>query len=273
MKICAINELVKYDFNIRFLNALQQFWRNTKSFQCIDEPKKQNLLLYVNGFTITYTDKNNNTFIAHSGDIVYTPVGSEYKVQISDCESSTSHTIGINFLLFDELGEPAILSDSIEIFHFPSDKIIPMLFQQALVYDAVQPFIRNKIILLEILCALASYKPKKTIPERIIYSLQYLSEHIEENPTIGYLASRCNVSEVYFRKQFKDSLGMTPLEYRNILRLNRAKTYLEYGDISVQEISNMLGYSTVSHFIKEFRVHTGYSPLKYRKQIRNKIFF
>jgi AraC-like DNA-binding protein len=88
---------------------------------------------------------------------------------------------------------------------------------------------------------------------------------VEENPSISKLAKLCNISEVYFRKQFKAHVGVSPLEYRNSLRLSRARSYLEYGEISVQEISDTLGYSTVSHFIKEFKNYYGFSPLKYRK--------
>ena len=82
---------------------------------------------------------------------------------------------------------------------------------------------------------------------------------------ISELAKSCNISEVYFRKLFKKEMGVSPVEYRNRLRLERAKQYLEYGDISVQEISDELGYSTVSHFIKIFREEFGVPPLEYRK--------
>ena len=265
MKICPINELVQKDFNVKFLNALQQFWRNTKSFQCIDEPKKQNLFLFVNGFTITYTDKEGKVYVAHSGDVIYTPLGNEYRVCISDAESENAHTVGINFLLFDDDGQEIVLSDKIEIFRFSGDKLFSVLFAKALTQDVVHRTVRGKILLLEILCSLASLSAPKGIPERIANCLEYLAEHIEENPTISHLARMCKVSEVYFRKQFKESIGMTPVEYRNLLRMKRAQTYLEYGDISIQEISDTLGYATVSHFIKEFKAHNGSSPLRYRK--------
>lgn len=75
----------------------------------------------------------------------------------------------------------------------------------------------------------------------------------------------CFISEVYFRRLFKKQFGMTPIEYRNQLRLNRARQHLEYSEISIQEISNILGYATVSHFIKAFKDLFGVSPLSYRK--------
>ena len=104
MKIQTVDELVNKNFNPVFMNALQQHWRSTKFFHCIGAPKKQNLFLLLDGCKITYTDKENNTFVANSGDIVYTPIGSEYKAQLSDFEDSSSHTIGINFFLYDFRG-------------------------------------------------------------------------------------------------------------------------------------------------------------------------
>ena len=54
MKICALNDLVRQNFNPVFINGLQQFWRNTKSFQCVGAPKKQNLFMLLNGCKVTY---------------------------------------------------------------------------------------------------------------------------------------------------------------------------------------------------------------------------
>lgn len=265
MKTCTINELIDQNFNVIFVNALQQFWHTTRCFQCIGAPKKQNLFLFLNGCKITYIDNHNRFFVANSGDIVYTPIGSEYKAQLSDFQSSDSHTVGINFFLFDECGEPVTLSDHIQIFHESQNQTLPLLFYKSLRYDTIHPLTENRILLMKILCALATHTSRQFLPDCITKSLQYLWEHVEENPSIAHLARLGNISEVYLRKQFKMYLGVSPLEYRNALRLSRAQAYLEYGEISVQEISDMLGYSTVSHFIKEFKKQYGHSPLQYRK--------
>lgn len=265
MKICTIDKLIKQNFNVVFVNALQQFWRETKAFQCIGKPKKENLFLFLNGCKITYTDKNNQTFVARSGDVVYTPIGSEYKVQLSDFNDSSSHTVGINFLLLDDFGEDIVLSNDIQIFHSPKSQSLPLFFRKILRYDASRSLLKSRILLMEILLSLSSSKAVENTPEYITKALQYLSEHIEEKPTIAKLSELSHISEVYFRKQFKLYMGTTPIEYRNSLRLDRARAYLEYGEISVQEISDMLGYSTVSHFIKEFKLRYGYPPLRYRK--------
>ncbi len=264
MKICSVNDLVNQSFNVVFINALQQFWLTTKSFQCFGTPKKQNLFLCLNGCKITYTDKNGSTVTAESGDVVYTPIGSEYKAQLFDFQNASSHTIGINFFLLDSMGEHLILSDDVRVFRASDNRMLPLLFQKALHYDTTRSILKSRMILMEIFNSLATYDTAENAPEYIIKASRYLSEHVQETPSISSLAKLSHVSEVYFRKQFKRYMGATPIEYRNSLRLDRARSYLEYGEISVQEISDMLGYSTVSHFIKEFKKHYGCSPLKYR---------
>ena len=265
MRICALNELVNQNFNVIFVNALQQFWRETRAFQCVGNPKKQNLLLFLNGCKITYTDKSNRTFVANSGDVVYTPIGSEYKVQLSDFSDSSSHTIGINFLLRDDFGEEVVLSDGIQIFRDPAGSPLSLLSRKILNRDESPSLLKSRILLMEILLSLSSSAIDKNTPEYIANAVRYLSEHIEEKPMIAKLSELSHISAVYFRKQFKADMGVTPIEYRNSIRLDRARAYLEYGDITVQEISDTLGYSTVSHFIKEFKLKYGYSPLRYRK--------
>lgn len=265
MKEYKINDLVNTNFNVVFINALQQYWRTTKTFQCIGAPKKQNLFLFLNGCKIKYIDKNGKTFTASSGDVVYVPKGSEYKAQLFDFESHNSHTIGINFLLFDDAGESVCLSNDILVFQPNEKKILPMLFQKTLKFNKLEALLKNRIVLMEILLSLSADVFEKPVSCYVEKALQYLSEHVEENPSICKLAKLCNISEVYFRKQFKAYVGVSPQEYRNGLRLSKARSYLEYGEISVQEISDTLGYSTVSHFIKEFKSHYGLSPLKYRK--------
>lgn len=268
MKCCPIEKLVEENFNTVFINALQQFWHTTKSFHCIGKPKKQNLLLYLSGCRITYTDKDGNTLTAGSGDIVYTPIGSEYKAQLSDFQGEEAHTIGINFFLFDEAGESIILSDSITVFHLSNDRDMPLFFRQTLDPVTALPLLCNRILLMDILHRLALHTANLIPSKRIAPALQYLSENIEAPPSVAQMAALCNVSEVYFRKQFKKSMDTTPSQYRNSLRLKKAQSYLGYGDISVQEISAVLGYATVSHFIKEFKKHYGCSPLQYRKKLQ-----
>lgn len=268
MEICPIEKLVCKNFNVIFSNALKQYWHTTKAFQCIGAPKKQNLLFFLDGCRITYTCKDGRTLTADSGDVVYAPMGSEYKAQLSNFRSEHSHTIGINFFLLDEAAQPLILTEDITVFHLPEDGELPLLFRKIIQQTDNFPLLHSRLVFLQILHRLAACRTQAAPPAKIAPALEYLSTHLEESPSVAQLAALCNISEVYFRKQFKSSMGLTPAEYRNRLRFKKACSYLEYGDISVQEISAALGYATVSYFIKEFKQHTGCSPLQYRKAKR-----
>jgi len=268
MEICPIEKLMDQNFNVLFINAVKQFWHTTRSFQCIGAPKKQNLLLYLDGCRITYTCKDGQTVTAGSGDVVYVPIGSEYRAQFSDFLEKDSHTVGINFFLQDENAAPLILSENIRVFHLSEDEETPILFWKIIQQSDAFPLSHNRLVLLQILQRLASCRAKALPPAGLSAALAYLSSHLEESPSVARLAALCNISEVYFRKQFKKYMGVTPTKYRNLLRLKKAQSYLEYGDISVQEISAMLGYATVSHFIKEFKKQYRCSPLQYRKRIQ-----
>ena len=89
-------------------------------------------------------------------------------------------------------------------------------------------------------------------------------------PTVSELAEECHISDAYFRKLFKESMGTSPAAYRKRLALERACSYLTYGDVSVGEIAELLGYTSVSHFIKEFGDAYGMPPLRYRRASRAK---
>lgn len=264
MKIRNINDISTENFNPIFINALRQYWRSTRSFQCIGNPKRQSLLLYLDGCRITYTDKSGEVFFAESGDVVYTPLGSEYRANLLDFISHTSHTVGINFFLRDEAGDDILLSDKITVFHPHNPRAVAALFDKAQAGDRGAVTLSNRITLLEILSELGK-SPEQNENTIVADTIGYLKDHIEENPTVEYLAKRVGTSEVYLRRKFKETTGLSPLKYRNGLRLEKAASYLKFGDVSVQEISDMLAYSTVSHFIKEFKEHYGVSPLRYRK--------
>ncbi len=259
---------IQDDFNLKYINSLVQYWKNTRSFRCIGRPKGQNLLLYLDGLNIVYTKKDGTSITANSGDVVYTPVGSEYRARLFDFRDQASHTVGINFLLTDEMGEAGTLYDDVTVFPRVSTHL-SALFHRIAALENSQASLKKRVLVLEILSALT--ENSAACPrEELAPAVAYLTEHPEENPSVSSLAKLCEMSEVYFRKLFREEFGMAPVTFRNRLRLERAARYLEYGEISVQEISDTLGYGTASHFIKEFREVYGLSPAKYRKAFQNR---
>jgi|GEM_PF-3403311 len=98
--------------------------------------------------------------------------------------------------------------------------------------------------------------------------LDYISLHYLQKIYVEDLAELMMVSADHFTKLFKDSIGTTPIDYINTLRVNRAMILLASDTQSVAEISEVLGFSGPNHFHKIFKSNLEMSPLAYRKMTR-----
>ena len=83
--------------------------------------------------------------------------------------------------------------------------------------------------------------------------------------SVSYLASICGVSEVYFRRLFLNTFGISPKEYIIQKRMDYAKNLLKSGDFSISEIATLCGYAEPCHFSREFSKREGISPNQYGK--------
>ena len=71
---------------------------------------------------------------------------------------------------------------------------------------------------------------------------------------------RCNMSEVNFRRLFKEYTGMSPIEYRNNIRLINAKNKLQSDEYNVSETAELCGFSNLSFFIRLYKKKYGCTP-------------
>jgi AraC-like DNA-binding protein len=52
-------------------------------------------------------------------------------------------------------------------------------------------------------------------------------------------------------------------------RVERAKEFLKYGELTLSEISYKLGYSSVPHLSNQFKTITGMTPSRFKKMVEN----
>ena len=128
-------------------------------------------------------------------------------------------------------------------------------------------------IYLSMTALLRYYCGSKNESERIAYHnvlrlrpvINYIAEHFEEKIYIEKLSDIIMVSPDYFTKMFKDSIGKTPVEYINGIRVNRSMKMLLSSDDSVSAIAEKIGFCNANYFNKIFKQYMGISPLAYRK--------
>lgn len=80
------------------------------------------------------------------------------------------------------------------------------------------------------------------------------------------LAACCGVSPRTLLRRFRAALGETPGEYRQGLRIERAKQLLENTDRTVEEIVAEVGYDDSRSFRRLFLQQVGISPRRYRRK-------
>lgn len=86
------------------------------------------------------------------------------------------------------------------------------------------------------------------------------------NVRIEQVAEFCGISQTALYSAFKQQLGITPNTMRQKILCEIARELLVTTDLSVEEISSRLGFSSSSYFRKVLYQHTGKTPLAIRKE-------
>ena len=87
-----------------------------------------------------------------------------------------------------------------------------------------------------------------------------------EDISIEKLAELCSLHPTYFAHVFKEAYGTSPKSYIIGLKIKRAKEYLAHSDYSVNEISELVGYSDPAYFSSAFKKETGETPTEYKRR-------
>lgn len=112
--------------------------------------------------------------------------------------------------------------------------------------------------------ASTTFSPTNVSPEvlKIIY---YINQNFTKQITLKDLCDEFFLCKVSLCKKFKDVMHCSIMEYILQLRLNKAKSLLQEGKKSIEEIANLCGFSSANYFGLIFKKAVGLSPLNYKK--------
>ena len=101
----------------------------------------------------------------------------------------------------------------------------------------------------------------------ITYQIKkYIDENYSEQLTLDKISQQFHMHPVHIQRKFKKELGVSPCEYQKKVRLTKAVIFLRTTDLSVEEISELCGFSNASHFISVFKAIEQMTPLQYRQK-------
>ena len=204
-------------------------------------------------------ESGDKTFCLKPGDILFIPRGSVY---------STS---------FD--GEPEILFGSYAYMNYPGIPMHKYKMQTVNKTDKIEELIKlisssndadgRTIGYLFLFLAemydglkMTSFDEKNVILES---AMQYM--RLSPCSKIPEVAKECGICERGLYSIFKEFAGITPAEFKNHLKLENAYNNLRSTNLSVEEISDLCGFSSPSYFRKLFRNKYKKTPSQVRKNI------
>jgi two-component system response regulator YesN len=105
--------------------------------------------------------------------------------------------------------------------------------------------------------------------ELVLSAKKLIEEQYPEKFSLRKLSDRLYVNESYLLRTFKQITGTTLLEYHNKVRCEKSTEYLRNPNYNLSYISNMVGYSSSSHYIHCFEKCYQCTPTQYRKELIN----
>ena len=104
-------------------------------------------------------------------------------------------------------------------------------------------------------------------------AIAYMREDLTRSLTVGELAEVVAMSQSAFAHLFKSVTGVSPYQFVKRLRLDQARVLMVEERRSVSEAAAMVGYSSLSHFINEFKRNFGVTPGIYAESVRGTLSF
>jgi len=113
-----------------------------------------------------------------------------------------------------------------------------------------------------------SHSPGVPLDKRVEKIVEIMRADVRGELTLTDFAQSVNLSVWRLSHIFKSDVGMPPIKYLKLLRMERAKGLLESSFLSVKEIAFRVGLNDESHFVRDFKSTYGYSPTTYRARFK-----
>jgi len=95
-------------------------------------------------------------------------------------------------------------------------------------------------------------------------AIDYIMDHLSEPIKAVDLANACNMSETHFRRIFDDYVDMSPMDYVNLCRIQKACDIMKKGTDPMDLVAEKCGFAGVSTFNRNFKKFLGITPYQWK---------
>lgn len=99
---------------------------------------------------------------------------------------------------------------------------------------------------------------------QIAAALDYVRMEYTHLIRVEELAQVCHMSETHFRRIFEASMNMSPVDYINLVRIQRACDLMKKTNDSMDMVAQKVGFATTSTFNRNFKKFLNTSPYQWK---------
>ncbi len=205
----------------------------------------------------------NRSIQSRAGDILYIPSETQYTSKWDTENPSTFFMLDLKLLNDSNAGlnfgnEPKILfHDDIHFY----DELIEDI--EHLTYEIPYGWLNRMSLALKLIYYISADSSNEKYSKsywKIRNGIRYIEENFSSNFIVSDIAELCLMSEGNFRRLFTSVKGMSPIAYRNKLRIQKSIELMKSGLYNVSEAGEAVGISDIKHFSKLFKQITGNNP-------------
>ena len=177
----------------------------------------------------------------------------------------------VNFEIHEDCSDTSFLRESCYLIHADSDgQYKHMLKQMHAIWQSKRIGYEMQMIsrlyeLLALLCTDLYAQRHGSVYSRLLPAKKYVDQSFHQPIDLEHLAAAVNMSVTHFRREWNRVYHMSPMQYRDQLRLSYAKECLLSGYYNVSETALRCGFEDVNYFVRFFKKQTGMTPGAYRK--------
>ncbi len=108
-------------------------------------------------------------------------------------------------------------------------------------------------------------KEGKSNDRRIQAVLDFIQREYRQELQISDLAEIVHMSETHFRRVFVQVMDMVPVDYLNMIRVQKACELLRKTDNPMEMVAMKVGFQTMTTFNRNFKKFMGTSPYQWKK--------
>jgi AraC-like DNA-binding protein len=158
-----------------------------------------------------------------------------------------------------------------ELLHIFSQLTNIVLTEESAEKDTLRSCLTIQLLSLIYASALLQQQKKQSlVSDSVIQKARFIiHDHAEQQLDVPKLAEKLNVGYAWFRKEFKNVVGVSPGQYHLNVRIQQAKKLLRDTDLPIGQIAYRLSFESEFYFSRIFKTKTGVAASQYRLDSKN----